>query len=153
MILIPILKNEIFYPVLITVLITQLIKVGVELFKSKKTNFRIFFSMGGMPSSHASAVTSLVTAIARYTPGGVSSNSFGSNLVFALIVMYDASGVRRSAGKNAAVLNRLVGHIKDFSIKKALEEGVGHTPLEVMIGAIVGLFLSWIMCYVLDPIR
>lgn len=152
MILIPILKNKIFYPVLITVLITQLIKVIVELFNTKKANLSILFSMGGMPSSHASAVMALVTAIARYTPRGVSSYSFGSNLIFALIVMYDASGVRRSAGKNAAVLNRLVGHIKDFSIKKALEEEIGHTPLEVMVGAVLGLLVSWVMCYVLDPI-
>ena len=97
-----------------------------------------------MPSSHAASVSALTTAVGLQE--GFRSIVFGITLFFSLIVMYDAAGLRRAAGRHAAVLNRLIEeHFRDQSGTQRLMELLGHTPLEVLIGALIGVAsaLTW----------
>jgi acid phosphatase family membrane protein YuiD len=112
----------------------------------KRPNFRVLTSTGGMPSSHSAGVCALTTAI--YVLEGGRSALFSVALYFSLIVMYDATGLRRSAGLQAAILNRIVDE-QFIHHRKAgegrLKELLGHTPLEVLVGAILGILfaLAW----------
>ncbi len=114
----------------------------------RRWNFRRFFETGGMPSSHAAAVSALSTAVGL--EAGFGSLLFGVTLYFSLIVMYDAAGLRRAAGRQAAIVNRLID--EHFAHAEAdthrLMELLGHTPLEVAVGALLGvstaLAWSWI---------
>lgn len=125
--------------------VAQLIKVITTLIKDKKINFRRFVGSGGMPSSHSSFVTSLATAIA--IDCGMGSPEFAISVVFALIVMYDAAGVRRAAGQQAKILNKLVEEWEnaDFAqTDKRLKELLGHTPKEVFAGAVLGILIAFL---------
>jgi acid phosphatase family membrane protein YuiD len=99
---------------------------------------------GGMPSSHAAIVMGLTSAIGRLN--GVTSAPFAIALIFSVVVMYDAQGVRRAAGRQAAVLNRLVDDV--FSLRQfkddRLRELLGHTPFEVLVGAALGVAVGLI---------
>jgi acid phosphatase family membrane protein YuiD len=100
------------------------------------------FDSGGMPSSHTSLVVGLTTAIGYQY--GLGSTMFPLSLAFSLIVMYDAAGVRRHAGKQAEVLNRILDdmfHGESISEKK-LKEVLGHSPLQVLAGAVLGVFIA-----------
>jgi len=156
-IFIDILSNKIVYPSIITTISAQVLKFLIDFYRNKRINWRSVFSMGGMPSSHSASVSALATSLSRYEPDGVFSLGFGSSLVFALIVMYDAAGIRRSAGQQAVVINKVVDKLEDESgkkiIKNNLKEVLGHTPIEVLMGAVFGFLVSWFICYVLDPIR
>ena len=150
-----ILSNKIVYPSLVTMVCTQILKILIDFYRNKKLNYKLLFGMGGMPSTHAASVASLVTSLARYEKDGTGSLGFGSSLVFALIVMYDAAGIRRSAGQQAIIINKVVERLEDANgkriIKNNLTEVLGHTPIEVVMGAVFGFLLSWFMCYVFDP--
>ena len=115
--------------------------------EEKKINLRKFTESGGMPSSHTSSVVALVTSLGIKC--GTDSPIFATALVFAIIVMYDAAGVRRAAGKQAGVLNRLIHSLgkKDNSIKIEVElkELIGHTPFEVLVGAVLGFFVAFLL--------
>lgn len=119
----------------------------LKIFFIHPINFYTFFTSGGMPSSHSSFVSALaVTVGLKY---GFSSDLFAIVTVFALIVTYDASGVRRAVGKQANVLNNLVKHLegKNFStdkqlIKEDLKELIGHTPYEVFAGVFLGALIA-----------
>jgi len=127
--------------------IAQGYKVISSIFREKRINFKRFIETGGMPSSHTASVVSLLTTIGIRE--GVSSSQFAITFVFAMIVMYDSSGVRRAAGKQAAVLNRIVKDLgkKDGKriIEKDLKELLGHTPVEVFAGAVLGIAVAFIM--------
>ena len=102
-------------------------------------NLRRFVETGGMPSSHAASVSSLTTMVGLRD--GFASSLFAVTLFFSLIVMYDAAGLRRAAGRHAAVLNRLIDHNfknPEESAQKLMEL-LGHTPFEVLIGALLGV--------------
>lgn len=123
----------------------QLLKVIFTLIKNKRFDFRRFVGSGGMPSSHSSFVTSLATAIG--IENGFTSNEFAICVVFAAVVMYDAAGVRRAAGQQARILNQLVEKWEksDFSdTDKRLKELLGHTPKEVIAGALLGIAIALI---------
>ena len=111
-------------------------------FRTRHWNFRRFVETGGMPSSHAASVSALSTEVAIHQ--GVTSLLFGVTLYFSLVVMYDAAGLRRAAGRQAEVLNRLIDqHWKDPEQEtQKLMELLGHTPLEVGVGALIGLSAS-----------
>lgn len=127
--------------------IAQLIKVITYLCIHKKFNFKIFTTTGGMPSSHTAGVIALSTSVALIE--GTQSLLFAISLGFSLIVMQDASGVRRAAGKTAATLNRLVDEFvqKNHEVKpyEALKELLGHTPLEVFCGMVLGIIIPLIV--------
>ena len=129
-------------------LIASLAKVAVLLIREKRLDFRKIFSSGGLPSSHSATVSSLATAVAK--TDGYNSTSFAIAFMFAFIVMYDALGVRRAAGEQARILNQLVNNLSEHKpayIKKNLKELIGHTPLEVVVGALLGILIALVMPY------
>jgi len=123
----------------------QFIKVLINLWLNKKLDWRRCFGMGGMPSSHTALVISLVISIG--TLEGVQSSMFAMALALAAVVIYDALGVRRETGRQSEVLNQIITHVlvegKPIT-EKQLKELVGHTPLEVLGGLIVGITVTLI---------
>lgn len=119
----------------------QFIKFITDTLKNKKINLKVLVASGGMPSSHSSVVTSLMTMIAINE--GFDSILFAISFVFGLIVMYDAAGVRRAAGKQAGILNQLIysNQVK-VNTNEKLKELIGHTPKQVFVGALWGIFLG-----------
>ncbi|MCX7923256.1 MAG: divergent PAP2 family protein [Clostridia bacterium] len=121
--------------------IAQFIKVVSVIVRDKKIDFTRFVGSGGMPSSHSSFIVSLTTVVGKNR--GWDSIEFGIAVAVALIVMYDAAGVRRAAGKQAKVLNKLIfSHHDKAHFDEKLKELLGHSPLEVVMGAILGIFMG-----------
>jgi len=124
--------------------IAQITKVALDLKKIGKINVRRFVGSGGMPSSHTAFVTSLATVVGIKC--GWSSPELGIAFSIAAIVMYDATGVRRAAGKQAQVLNTIIeesqknGKLTNLDVK--LKELIGHTPFEVLVGAVIGISIA-----------
>jgi len=121
----------------------QVLKVVITLILKRKFDLRLLVASGGMPSSHSATVTALATATGKLC--GFGSVQFALAFVFAFIVMYDASGVRRAAGEHAKLLNRLaksIEHGDKMEMQKELKELIGHTPLEVMAGAMLGVIIG-----------
>ena len=122
----------------------QFYKVFSPLFKGRKASWVRLFQTGGMPSSHASTVVALATSLALLK--GIRSVEFAISMVFSSIVLYDATGIRRAAGEHAKALNRLVKSIEhkdDFEkIESNFKEFLGHTPLEVFWGCVLGLIIG-----------
>lgn len=125
----------------------QLIKTVLYLIVNRKFNAERLVGAGGMPSSHSAAVCALFIAVARQT--GVQSPEFAMAFILAAIVMYDAMGVRRAAGEHAKVLNKIVFHFNndeddefDLDDEKELKEFLGHTPLQVVCGAMLGILVA-----------
>lgn len=124
----------------------QVIKFFIFTIKAKKVNFKIFTTTGGMPSSHSAGVMGLATAVGLIE--GFDSVLFAVSIGFALITMYDAAGVRRAAGKTAACLNRMMDDFYKHDVQAIggkLKELLGHTPFEVIMGAIFGITFAY--CY------
>jgi len=127
--------------------LAQIIKVIVYLIKEKKLNFGHLLEAGGMPSAHSGAVSALMISVAL--SNGVNSPVFAAVVVFGLIVMYDAAGVRRAASEQALVLNKITKHLNftnELDSYEKLKEILGHTPFEVAVGAILGI-LTTLMLY------
>jgi len=134
--------NSILWASLLAWFIAQTLKVVLTILTHRKLDLRRFVGAGGMPSSHSALVVSLATAIGGVH--GYDSHLFALSFIFALIVMYDAAGVRRAAGKQAAVLNDILERLhegKDVPQEK-LKELIGHTPIEVIAGAILGFVVA-----------
>lgn len=139
-----IFTNKFVYVPLILWFCIQTIKVITDLIKNKKFNFKRVFGAGGMPSSHSAIVTSLATLIGKEY--GFGSGIFAISLIFAFVVMYDAAGVRRAAGKQAALLNKLIETpgLKPLEVQGKLVEVLGHTPFQVIVGAVIGIIAGLI---------
>ncbi len=124
------------------------VSVAVQLFKffsywarTGRPRFTRLVEMGGMPSSHSAAVAALSTAV--FLEAGPASPITGATLFFSLLVMYDAAGLRRAAGRQATILNRLLEEHEDRELReRRLLELLGHTPVEVFVGAALGLALT-----------
>lgn len=140
-----IVKNEVFNIAFTSWFIAQALKVILTLLTQKKIDLYRFVGSGGMPSSHSSIVMGLSTAVGLKS--GWDSVLYAISLVFALIVMYDAAGVRRAVGKQAIILNKMLEDMhKHRPIQdKRLKELVGHTPVEVIAGAILGIVIANLM--------
>ena len=139
---------EVIIAALTATFLAQLLKFIFYYIKHRTVNFKIFASTGGMPSSHSAAVVSTMTSIGLIA--GFDSLEFAISLVFGLIVMYDAAGLRRSAGQMATQLNMLVDALyeqRPHSFRNKLIELLGHTPLEVTMGAILGIAVSMAIHY------
>ena len=132
-------QNKYLYIPMILWFSIQLYKVIYDLVTTKKFNFKRIMGAGGMPSSHSAVVVSLATLIGKYQ--GVGSPIFALAFMFAFIVMYDACGIRRAAGKQAKVLNKLIStpNLTGVEISEKLVELLGHTPVQVLVGALIGL--------------
>lgn len=120
----------------------QLFKFIYDLVKSKKFNFKRLMQAGGMPSSHSGVVISLTTMIGKNV--GINSPLFAVALIFSFIVMYDAAGVRRAAGKQAKLLNKVVETpgLTSLQVSERLVEVLGHTPVQVIVGAAIGVIVG-----------
>lgn len=120
----------------------QIMKFITDWIVNKKPNFKRLVGAGGMPSSHSAVVATLTTLIGQEY--GVESGIFAMSCVFSAIVMYDAAGVRRAAGKQATLLNKLVENATNSGIivSEKLVEVLGHTPLQVLVGAIIGVLVG-----------
>lgn len=141
--IIEIFTNKIIQTAILSWFIAQVIKVILTLIKDRTLDFTRLFGSGGMPSSHASFTVSLATAVG-FT-ASFSSVEFALAAAFAIVVMYDATGVRRSAGEQAAILNKIVERLGKEHISetgKKLKELLGHTPVQVFAGAVLGLFIA-----------
>lgn len=138
-----ILKNKVFWVTLYSWVIVQTIKVIVGIIKERRFNFRWFVGTGGMPSSHAAFVSALSTCIGLSS--GFDSALFVVTLAFSIIVIFDAQGVRRASGKQAEVLNKILDDIywrKRIKVEERLKELLGHAPVEVWAGVVLGVVLS-----------
>lgn len=120
----------------------QLFKFIYDLVKSKKFNFKRLMQAGGMPSLHSGVVISLTTMIGKNV--GINSPLFAVALIFSFIVMYDAAGVRRAAGKQAKLLNKIVETpgLTSLQVSERLVEVLGHTPVQVIVGAAIGVIVG-----------
>lgn len=134
-------SNSVLFTALLGWLVAQILKI--VLIWDKKLDFKRIVASGGMPSSHASFVMALAAGIG-FTQG-FDSGQFAIAFVVAFVVMYDAAGVRRAAGQQAAILNKIVDDFinADYShTNKKLKELLGHTPIEVIGGAILGIIIA-----------
>lgn len=123
----------------------QLFKVFYDLITTKKFNFKRILGAGGMPSSHSAVVTSLATMVGKAY--GIDSAIFAVSLIFAFVVMYDAAGIRRAAGKQAKILNKIVETpgLTGVEVSEKLVEVLGHTPIQVLVGAMIGVLVGMIV--------
>ncbi|CAM3778000.1 divergent PAP2 family protein [Mesobacillus zeae] len=134
----------------------QFIKVPIQYIATRRIDWSLLTSTGGMPSSHSAAVTALATGIALES--GLDSPVFALSAIFAVITMFDAKGVRRQAGEQAIVLNRLVSDFNRFveeakewpkkpeqEKRKELKELLGHKPIEVFFGGLTGIVLALVL--------
>lgn len=144
---------------LLSIFFAQFIKVPITFIATKKVDWSLLTSTGGMPSSHSAAVTALATGTALEE--GIGSTIFAVAAIFSIIVMFDATGVRRHAGEQATVLNKLVTDFhkfveeaktwpkkEEYVKRKELKELLGHKPIEVFFGGLSGVLLTLLLHYI-----
>jgi len=133
--------------------LAQLLKVFIALIGKRQIDLHLIVSTGGMPSSHSAMVCALATSVAIVE--GLDSVAFGIAAILAMVVMYDAAGVRSWVGKQSVVLNRIVKEIRFrrplFELERDLREFIGHTPFEVIIGALLGITIAWLWFTIIAP--
>lgn len=138
-----ILQNHVLLISLAACFIAQGLKAIVDLIRHGKINLRSLFSTGGMPSAHSALVGALATGVGLQKGWG--SNEFAIACLFAIIVMYDAAGVRQAAGKQARILNQMIDELfqenHSFS-EERLKELLGHTPVQVIVGLALGIAIA-----------
>ncbi len=140
-----ILQNRVLISCMTAWFIAQTLKIIFSLYKDKKLDLTRFVGSGGMPSSHTSFVMSLATSVGKIN--GWESPDFAISLVLAFIVMYDAAGVRRAAGNQAKILNLIINDLAQHKPlgEEKLKELLGHTPKEVLAGALLGIVIANIL--------
>ena len=138
------IKNKYILVPLLLWFSIQMFKVFYELITTKKFNFKRIMGAGGMPSSHSAVVVVIATMIGKNE--GIESPIFALSLVLAFVVMYDAAGVRRAAGKQARLLNKIIETpgLTSMEVSEKLVEVLGHTPVQVIVGALIGLIVGLI---------
>lgn len=137
--LLDVLNNRVLLAALLGWLFAQVLKVLFVFWSEKRLDFSRMVGSGGMPSSHSALITAMAVSVGKYA--GLDSIAFAIAVSVALVVMYDAANVRREAGRQAELLNRIVLELyrdNHFNHEK-LKELLGHTPLEVAAGALLGL--------------
>jgi len=138
-----ILSNDIINATLLAWLIAQVLKLFTYYATNKKIDFKRVLGAGGMPSSHSAGVAAMSVMVLRIC--GFSSPEFAISVIFSLVVMYDATGVRRATGEHATIINRMMSLYNDGETifgDKYLKELIGHSPLQVLIGALLGIILG-----------
>ena len=140
-----ILHNQILMVALLSSLTAQGLKLVIDLIRSRKLNITYLMSPGGMPSAHSALVGALATSVGLTK--GWSSAEFAIACLFAIIVMYDAAGVRQAAGKQARILNQLVDELfqEEHNLnEERLKELLGHTPFQVLVGLSLGISIAMV---------
>ncbi len=142
----PFPEQRAYVAVFMSWFISQSAKVLRGWSREKRFNFRWLFDTGGMPSSHSATVASLATVTGLYF--GFGSMMFLVALIFTIITMFDAAGVRRNVGRQASILNKMLDELyqKGGVPEKRLKELLGHTPVEVFAGAFVGILIAYLFC-------
>ncbi|MEM4398068.1 MAG: divergent PAP2 family protein [Candidatus Woesearchaeota archaeon] len=146
------IKNKIIIAVIFSYILTSILKIFFNFIKTKRIDLKLFFKTGGMPSSHSSSVSAMTSMI--YFLEGM-SNLFIVCFIISFIVFSDALGIRKAAGKHAEIINKLVNFYfitkknksqkKEKEIPERLYELLGHTPLQVAVGIILGIIVSYIV--------
>ena len=142
-----------FNPVLLSALsawlIAQVLKVVIELILKRRMNWALLFQAGGMPSSHSAMVSA--TALSAGLVFGFDSAAFSIAAVFAMIVIYDATGVRRESGRQAVLINSIIEELSKGKIppQEKLKEVLGHTPGEAFLGTLLGLSIGFVVGFYL----
>ncbi len=140
-----ILDNRILLVAIAACLIAQAIKLIIDVIQNGKISVKVLTTSGGMPSAHSALVTALAAGVGEDL--GFKSAEFAIATIFAIIVMYDAAGVRQAAGKQARILNQMVEELFSEDHKfneEKLKELIGHTPVQVIAGSILGVVISWL---------
>jgi len=137
-------SNEALWLPISAAVAVQLYKFLFEWILRRDFDLRVLARSGGMPSSHSAMVTSLVSAVGHRS--GTHSDAFALSVIFAVIVMYDATGVRQAAGKQAKVLNQIIRELFTGQpvSEEELKELIGHTSIEVIVGALIGIGYTFI---------
>ncbi|AKG04027.1 hypothetical protein AAV35_003965 [Salimicrobium jeotgali] len=155
-----ILQNFPLWAAILAIFLAQGIKIPISFIASRKIDGKLAFSTGGMPSSHSAAVTALATGVG--IDQGFDSAIFSVATVFAIIVMFDSTGVRRQSGEQAIMLNILLndfqrfveqargwGTKEGFEKREEIKEMLGHQPVEVFVGGVFGVFLTFFVHYLI----
>ncbi len=133
--------------------IAQLLKVVIVLIQERQLDLRYLVGSGGMPSAHSAVVTALATAVALTQGWG--SPAFGISVILALVVMYDAAGVRQSVGRQSVVLNRIMRELRlrrpMAELERDLREFIGHTKFQVGVGALLGIVVASLWFVITGP--
>lgn len=134
---------------IVAAILAQVIKFFLHLVFKRKVDFKMFTTTGGMPSSHSAGVVGISTAVGLIS--GFSSVNFAIAMGYALVVMYDAAGLRRASGKMAACLNRIMDDFYKHEVQSVggkLKELLGHTPVEVIAGAFLGVLYAYYIHFI-----
>lgn len=136
-------RNPSFWSAFVAWFCAQATKVVINLVRTHRVDFFYLVSLGGMPSAHSAAVSALATSVGLHA--GFGSQLFVATLFLALVVMFDASTVRRAAGLQARLLNEIVGELfKEHHLsERKLGELLGHTRLEVLVGMLMGICVAF----------
>lgn len=123
--------------------LAQVLKICSDLFKTRKVNLKRIIGSGGMPSSHAALTVALTTSLGK--DFGLNDPLVVTAFIFTLVVLYDAAGVRRAVGRQAVVLNKIIEELMQTKqiTEKRLKELLGHTPLQVLIGILLGFLVGF----------
>jgi acid phosphatase family membrane protein YuiD len=146
-----ILQNNMLWSAVLSWTLAQVYKFLTQIIRDRRLDFRMLVAPGGMPSGHSASMMALTTAVGIEI--GFDSAAFAVAFVTSMIVMYDAAGIRRSAGQQAVVLNRIVHRLsqgvheeKVQLSAQELKEILGHTPFQVIVGAAMGIVIALIFC-------
>ena len=140
-----ILDNQILLVAIAACLIAQVLKLTIDTIQNGKVSVKVLTTTGGMPSAHSALVTALATGVGQSL--GWQSAEFAIATIFAIVVMYDAAGVRQAAGKQARILNQIIDELFSDNHKfneEKLKELLGHTPVQVIAGSILGVAITWL---------
>lgn len=140
-----IFDNHVLLIALIACFAAQALKLIIELIKNGKVSVSVLVTTGGMPSAHSALVTALAAGVGQTI--GWETPEFALAAIFAIIVMYDAAGVRQAAGKQARILNQVIDEMFQDHPEIAaerLKELLGHTPFQVIAGSALGVTISWL---------
>lgn len=145
--LIGIFTNPTFIACLVASILAQVLKLPLEYLRTKEWNWSLIFTTGGMPSSHSAVVTAAAACIGYYV--GFDTPSFGLAFAVAMVVIYDATNIRRQAGFHAQQINHIIkevfeGKAKPVEEYKELREVLGHSPIEAVGGIILGIIISFL---------
>ena len=144
-------NNSVLFWSLISCLLAQFFKIVFNFFLTGEIRFGIMFETGGMPSSHSALITGATSGIGYEM--GFDSSIFSLAVAISLIVMYDASGVRKSAGIQASEINKLSKKL-DPKSKVLLKETLGHTKIEVIVGSLLGPLITLLgMFFLGSPLK
>ena len=135
-------ENKVLLTTIFAWIVAQTLKVVLGILREKRFNFKWFVGSGGMPSSHSAGIVAMATSVGFVC--GFYSYQFAIACVVALIVMFDAQGVRRTVGRQAEILNKILDDIywKKKVEEERLKELLGHSPVEVLVGAVIGILIA-----------